>query len=520
MSFMKILIIGAGPSGLVSAKTALAKGIEIEVFEKAETLGGVWRPDGLAWPGMHVNISRYSGVFSDFPWEDNKSDFPTTGDMHDYLFAYAKHFNLEPHIKFGRSVTSVAKKDTGWVVKSVENMQEYENYFDAVVVASGRFGMPQFPNIKGREEFAGESLHSADYRGQTFNGKTVLVVGGGTSGTAIAETVAETADKVIHLVRRPRWIMPRNVPTGENYQGPKIPHDLVKTRDRQSKMNIPLFYEYYTRLCKDQNAIPAWQMSNTDRFGMVIADNYINKVKQEKIFPVKDEIVQFDNTSVIFKSGKIEKIDTVIFCTGYQSTLSYFDKKIIDDLHLDMPYYTFYKHTIHLDYANLAFIAITYRDLGAVFPSAEFQAELACEYFLGRLQLSPTHILKEEIKKEPPISDGLKLQDVLAEKLNLLPHFDVIKYTDTDLYKQLWYGAAIPAQYRLAQSQGEQANKQAREIITKTDNYRQQLLTPVVQNVSIKTNYPNNGIFGQSDASNVIVPPQQKNQESFIAAYK
>lgn len=144
---MKIAIIGAGPSGLAAAKAVLEQGLTPVVFEKAETLGGVWRPDGLAWPQMQVNISRHNGVFSDFPWEEKKSDFPVTPEMYDYLLAYAKHFNLEPQIKYGHCVINVSQQDKGWRIRYAENENEHEDYYDAVIVASGRYGSPQLPHI-------------------------------------------------------------------------------------------------------------------------------------------------------------------------------------------------------------------------------------------------------------------------------------------------------------------------------------------------------------------------------------
>ncbi len=41
----KVCIVGAGMSGLVSAKTFLESGFDVTVFESRETLGGVWSPD-------------------------------------------------------------------------------------------------------------------------------------------------------------------------------------------------------------------------------------------------------------------------------------------------------------------------------------------------------------------------------------------------------------------------------------------------------------------------------------------
>lgn len=39
---LDIAVIGAGPSGLASAKNALDYGHKVDIYEKAEAIGGVW----------------------------------------------------------------------------------------------------------------------------------------------------------------------------------------------------------------------------------------------------------------------------------------------------------------------------------------------------------------------------------------------------------------------------------------------------------------------------------------------
>lgn len=313
------------------------------------------------------------------------------------------------------------------------------------------------------------------------------MVGSAHSGTAIASAIAETADQVIHMVRRPRWIIERNIPTGTFNNGPVLPQDLIKTRDRQSKLTMTQFYEYYKGLCAKQNNIPALEMKDTDKFGLVIDDTYLQKVEDGKILPVKDEILQFENSTVVFKSGSRQNIDSVIFCTGYQTDLNYFDKELMDKFQLGTPHSSLFKYTLHPDFPTLAFIALTYRDLGAVFPVAELQGALACQHFLGQLQLSPPDNI--------PIGNNLQLLDTLAASVNKLPDFNSIKHEDSELYKLMWYGAAIPAHYQLTSEKNAQ---QAREIIEYTEKYRQTLLTVSSDHINLKNDYATTGLFGNS----------------------
>ena len=48
-----VCVIGAGLSGLVTAKVLKHDGFDVTVFEKAPTIGGVWAPS-RAYPGLRA----------------------------------------------------------------------------------------------------------------------------------------------------------------------------------------------------------------------------------------------------------------------------------------------------------------------------------------------------------------------------------------------------------------------------------------------------------------------------------
>lgn len=98
----------------------------------------------------------------------------------DYLEAYARHFGLAP--QFGAEVSRVAR-GPGVGGASLPMVTEAA----AVVVCMGYNRVPVRPTWPGQEGFAGEVLHSGDYRdGAPFRGTRVLVVGAGNSGAEIA----------------------------------------------------------------------------------------------------------------------------------------------------------------------------------------------------------------------------------------------------------------------------------------------------------------------------------------------
>ena len=71
---MKILVIGAGASGLPALKTALEYGFDTICMEKSKDIGGLWRykdapePDeGTVMKSTVINTSKEMTAYSDFP---------------------------------------------------------------------------------------------------------------------------------------------------------------------------------------------------------------------------------------------------------------------------------------------------------------------------------------------------------------------------------------------------------------------------------------------------------------------
>lgn len=138
---------------------------------------------------MQCNLSKYSCTFSDFPWPEETPMFPTAEELLAHLTAYAKHFELEPHIRFGREVTLVSPNPEGlWEVTTTDRSESETSTFKYVVVCSGIFSSPWIP-----PSFRDSPLvsHSASFAStQTFRDKRVLVVGNAFSGAEIAAALA------------------------------------------------------------------------------------------------------------------------------------------------------------------------------------------------------------------------------------------------------------------------------------------------------------------------------------------
>ena len=177
----RVAVIGGGPSGLVAAKNLLEAGFEACVFEASDKIGGQWHTtaehSGI-WAGMRTNTSRAMTAFSDLPYAPDLDLHPTAEQISDYLISYASTFDLDRQMRLG---TRVQRLDLGWRVDGEP--------FDAVVVASGRFGRPVMP--AGLNGFTGRLLHAFDYPdADAFPAGRTLVYGNGVSGHEIAADLA------------------------------------------------------------------------------------------------------------------------------------------------------------------------------------------------------------------------------------------------------------------------------------------------------------------------------------------
>lgn len=103
-----VCVIGAGISGLVTAKVLKRDGFDVTMFEKAPTIGGVWAPS-RAYPGLRANGSQQSFSFSDHCYPDTSDKFPTAEQVFSYLQSYMEQFELAPLVQCSTEVRSVRR---------------------------------------------------------------------------------------------------------------------------------------------------------------------------------------------------------------------------------------------------------------------------------------------------------------------------------------------------------------------------------------------------------------------------
>ncbi|KAL4873648.1 hypothetical protein BDV12DRAFT_50983 [Aspergillus spectabilis] len=237
----RVAIIGAGPSGLVMAKTLLHHfppgTFHPVIFEKKNRIGGIWAVDypseesasdltpdsrtrGRAFvsPWMRTNLSRFSVAFSDLSWEtalgvEDVPAFPYAWEVRRYLEKYAGIYVPGEYLKLGARVLRTVRRQDGdggaarWVVDWVDDETPIHNLnhprvqtedFHFLVVASGYFGTPSIPHIPGLANFP-NTVHSSELQNpddirrlldKSPKGGKLVVIGGSMSGVEAATSLA------------------------------------------------------------------------------------------------------------------------------------------------------------------------------------------------------------------------------------------------------------------------------------------------------------------------------------------
>jgi cation diffusion facilitator CzcD-associated flavoprotein CzcO len=241
-----------------------------------------------------------------------------------------------------------------------------------VVLATGQYGTPILPEWPGRAEFAGQLIHSADYRNaQPYMGKRVLVIGFGNSGAEIAADLAEQGAALVAIgIRTQPPIVPRDAfgmpAQRSSFALTRMPPQLA---DRVAGMVARLVLGDLTRYGLQP---AAWWPYGGQRVPVIDA-GFAAELKRGRI-AARPNIARFTRTGVVFADGRAEDFDAVIAATGYRSELP----QLLDlPGALDEHGYPRFKSGRPTGFPGLYFIGYTHSLLGHLYQANRDSRQLA-----------------------------------------------------------------------------------------------------------------------------------------------
>ncbi|KAK2407362.1 Flavin-binding monooxygenase family protein [Trifolium repens] len=355
---VKVAVIGAGVSGLVTAKELQQEGHNVVVFEKNNRVGGTWVYDPKAdsdplsidptrksvhssvYHSLRTNLPRHIMGFLDYPLAKRESGDPRTFPGHEevlrFLEDFAGEFGIHRLTRFETEVVKVERNGKGneWVVESRMTRESDSvscEVFDAVVVCSGHFVEPKLGVVPGIENFGGFQMHSHNYRvPHSFKDQVVILIGLGPSSFDISRDIAEVA-KEVHVATKPNPVL----------KGMKL--------------------ENVRNIC----------------FHTLIKCIY------------EDGLVAFEDGFSIYA-------DAIIHCTGYKYHIPFLETNGIVTIE-DNRVGPLYKHVFPPSLAPwLSFIGLTYRE--TIFLVIELQAKWVARVLSGKVLLPTEEEMMESVK--------------------------------------------------------------------------------------------------------------------------
>jgi cation diffusion facilitator CzcD-associated flavoprotein CzcO len=208
-----VLVIGAGITGIYQLYRAREAGFSVQLLEAGGGVGGTWYWN--RYPGARFDSESYTyaylfskALFEEWEWQEHFAQQPETER---YLNHVVDRFDLRRHMRFDATVTAATYHESSgtWTVVLGDGSELRTRF---LVAASGVLSVPYFPDVAGRENFRGQSLHTGRWPATPvdFAGKRVAVVGTGSSGVQLIPCIAAEVSSLTVYQRTANWCTPLN----------------------------------------------------------------------------------------------------------------------------------------------------------------------------------------------------------------------------------------------------------------------------------------------------------------------
>ena len=349
----KVLVIGAGLTGLLAAIKLREAGYAFEVIEKNPEIGGTWWEN--TYPGCAVDTPSHFYSYS-FELNPDWSHYTPNGpEFQRYLLDITDRYALRPSISFNTSVTECRFDEARdcWLVTVADKSGSRVVVANAVINAHGPLNRWKYPDLPGLQDFGGALMHTADWdHSVSLKGKRVALLGTGASGVQVGNAIVEEVAHLTVLQRSRHWLMPNHhieVPEAVRWAQRHIPHYAQWLRFRAfwfaadglfeniridpdwphpersiSALNDAVrdycLQNYQAKLANRpdllQKLLPDYPV-----FGkrIVMDINWLENLCRDNVSLETTQIDRIENNAIVLSDGRRIEVDVIVCATGFDT---------------------------------------------------------------------------------------------------------------------------------------------------------------------------------------------------------
>jgi 4-hydroxyacetophenone monooxygenase len=353
----RVLVIGAGMSGLLAAIRLQEAGIPYLVVEKNPAVGGTWFEN--TYPGCRVDVANHFYCFSFEPNHEWSEFFCQRAELQDYFERCADRYGVREHIRFDTEVLSARydERTAQWsVTLRAKHGPEEEITAHALISAVGQLNRPKIPELPGLDGFRGAAFHSAAWDHDVrLSGRRVAVIGSGASALQLVPEVAKEAAHLCVFQRSPAWMVPnpnyhRAVSEGKKWLlahvpfyarwyrfllfwpgsdglmpslevDPSWPHPERSVNALNEQMRI-LFTSYMQQQVHDPELLEKVVPRYPPFVKRMLQDNgsWLQALQRENVELVTDPIAEIAPDAIVCRDGTRHPVDAIVFATGFHAS--------------------------------------------------------------------------------------------------------------------------------------------------------------------------------------------------------
>ena len=353
----KVVIVGAGLSGLCAAVRLKELGVPFVILEKNQAVGGTWLEN--RYPGCAVDTPNHFYSYSFHPNEDWTRHFSGRDEILGYINVTADKYDLRRHIRFGVEVTGAVFDEASlcWrVATRAADGSAGTLVANAMISAVGQLNRPSIPKIEGIERFRGRVFHTAEWEDSVdLRGKRVAMIGTGASAVQVGPAIAPGVGTLVVFQRSRHWVANspnyhRGVSAGNRWAIKHIPYFAkwmrfllfwgssdgfhaslrvdpdwtqpeVSLNAANHAMRETLIAHMRAELEGDEalldKLVPPYPPHGKRMLG---DNNWFKMLKRRNVALVTEAIECFTEDGIVTADGAMHPVDVVVMATGFQAS--------------------------------------------------------------------------------------------------------------------------------------------------------------------------------------------------------